>query len=67
MYVASEVNPSPLPLQVVKLFEAMDYTPAKEKEAYQAAWDLRMLFAFALKRARDAAKRGQTPRVSKLK
>ncbi|OLP74482.1 hypothetical protein AK812_SmicGene45958, partial [Symbiodinium microadriaticum] len=38
--------------KVQKLFEKLGHQPS-EKEAYQAAWDLRLLYSFALKRSRD--------------
>ena len=53
-------------MQVKNLFELLDHKPKAPKEAYTSAWDLRMLWAFALKRSRDATNRGQTPRVPYL-
>ena len=52
--------------QIQKLFETLGHDP-QDKEAWNAAWDMRLLYSFALKRSRDAAYRGQTPRESWLR
>lgn len=52
--------------QVSQLFGLVDYVPDNPKQAYLDCWNIRRLMNFACRRQKDAARRQQTPRDSKL-
>ena len=54
------------PDQVKALFRKMSHVPDDRKQAWIDAWSIRNLVSFSLKRARDAERREQKPRVSLL-
>ena len=49
-------------LEVLQLFKAMHFQPARPNQAYLDAWDLRRLWTYTWRRQRDAQLRDQTPR-----
>ena len=48
--------------QVKVTFESLMVEEKREKLCYEAAWDLRRLYAFAFRRQADSEKREQSPR-----
>ena len=49
-----------------KLYEKVGHSIENPKQPYLDAWDLRTLVSFTLKRQKDAARRGQTPKEPHL-
>lgn len=54
------------PWKVKTLFEYLQYVPDNHRQAYLDSWNVRLMMTFSLRREKECARRGQTPRDTRF-